>query len=188
MSLEQPVTYRPLSRALHWTVAVLVIVQVTMGFIMVYDGPEPNFWANLSNALQLYTTHKVLGLVILAFVLLRLANRVLGGTPPDADIATVEREASNLVHAWMYFLLLVVPLLGWIGISLYPALEAFGFNIPALTAPNRTASEAVFAAHRIAAFALIGLILLHVAGALVHHFVHRDDVLGRMLPSVRRRK
>jgi cytochrome b561 len=169
-------------------VAVLVIVQASIGLIMVYEGPDGNLINRVSDALQLYTSHKLIGMIILALVLLRLANRVLRGTPPDEPtLNTLEREGSTLVHAWLYFLLITVPLLGWIGVSLYPALEVFGFNLPAITAPNRPASEAVTAAHRIAAFALIGLIALHVAGALFHYFVKRDGVLARMWPSLGRR-
>jgi cytochrome b561 len=38
-------------------------------------------------------------------------------------------------------------------------------------------------AHEILFNVLVGLALLHVAAALVHHFVKRDNILRRMLPG-----
>ncbi|MFZ1884265.1 MAG: cytochrome b/b6 domain-containing protein [Rhodoplanes sp.] len=181
--------HSPIARALHWIVVVLIAVQVTMGIIMVYEAPQPNFWVRLSDALAFYSAHKLLGIVLLLLVILRLANRIGRGAPPaESTLTTWQREMSALVHAWLYFLLLLVPLLGWIGTSLYPALTVFDwFALPALTAPNRPLSVPVFAAHKIAAFTLIALVGMHVTAALYHHFIRRDGVLGRMLPRMSRR-
>jgi cytochrome b561 len=186
---ERASIYRPMVRALHWIMVMLIAVQVTMGVIMVYEAPEPNLWASFSDALAFYSAHKLLGVVLLLLAVLRLANRLGRGVPPaEPTLTTWQRELSALVHAWLYFLLLLVPLLGWIGTSLYPALTVFdSFALPALTAPNRPLSVPVFAAHKIAAFTLIALVGIHVAAALYHHFIRRDGVLGRMLPRISRR-
>jgi cytochrome b561 len=181
--------YSPIARALHWIIVVLIAVQFTMGIIMADEAPQPNFWASLSDALAFYSAHKLLGIVLLLLVIARLAYRLGRGVPPaEPTLATWQHEMSALVHGWLYFLLLLVPLLGWIGISLYPALTVFGwFSLPALTAPDRPLSVPVFAAHEIAAFALLALVGLHVTAALYHHFIRRDGVLGRMLPRLLRR-
>lgn len=182
-------TYRPLARALHWTMAGLVLLQITFGVIMTYERPEPNLLTTLAEALGIYGLHKLLGVVLLALVLMRLANRVLRGTPPEEpSLATWQRELSALVHGWIYLLLMLVPVLGWIGVSLYPALTAFGgLELPALTEPDRALSTPVLAAHKIAAFALLALITVHVGAALYHHFIRRDGVLRRMWPGLKSR-
>lgn len=183
---EPRLSYGPLARALHWLMALLIVLQVTMGLIMVYEGPKPNVWAALADTLQFYSVHKSLGLVLLLLVAARLANRIFGGVPPEVDVAVWQRETANLVHAWIYFLLLLVPLLGWIGISLYPALTVFErVNLPALLPPDRPTSEWVFVAHRIAAFVLLALVAMHISAALYHRFIRRDGVLARMWPSSR---
>lgn len=181
--------YGPVARALHWIMVVLIAVQIAMGVIMVYQAPQPNFWVRLSDTLAFYSAHKLLGFVLLLLVIVRLAVRLCRGAPAaEPTLTTWQREMSALVHAWLYFLLLLVPLLGWIGISLYPALAVFDwFALPALTAPDRPLSVPVFAAHKIAAFTLIALIGLHVFAALYHHFIRRDGVLGRMLPRLSQR-
>ena len=93
-----------------------------------------------------------------------------------------------MVHSWVYLLLILVPLLGWLGISLYPAVVVFNaLTLPSLAQPDQPKSAIVLTAHAYAAFLLIGLVAIHICGALFHHFVRRDDVLRRMLPGLRRR-
>lgn len=182
--------YRPAARFLHWLVAGLIVVQLATGVVMVYEGPEDSIWERLTNSLRLWDVHKTLGLVVLAVVLIRLGYRVTQGTPPDEPtLAIWQREASHLVHAWIYLLLLLIPVLGWLGISLYPARVVFDhIAIPALMEPDRPASEVVLKAHVIAVITLVALIAVHIAAALFHHCIRQDGVLRRMLPGLRRRE
>jgi cytochrome b561 len=88
----------------------------------------------------------------------------------------------------MYLLLLVVPLLGWFGVQLYPALDVFGlFSLPAIVAPDQARAETVFAIHKALALVLVAFIALHVAAALYHYLIRRDGVLQRMVPWLPRR-
>lgn len=186
---DDPV-YRPPARRLHWLMAALVIAQIAAGLAMVYEGPEGNAIARVAEALSLYDGHKLLGLVLLALAVLRLAYRISAGAPPDEPtLATWQRESAHLVHAWIYLLLIVVPVLGWAGVSLYPAVVLFGsFSIPAILSPDRAASEVVLAVHAYAALALGGLIAVHIGAALYHHLLRGDGVLQRMLPGLRSRR
>ncbi len=175
--------YSPLARAFHWATALLVALQIAFGLVMVYEGPEPNIWATLAERFELYDSHKVLGVALLALAFARLFNRAARGVPaPLEGLPAWQRIAAAGGHTLLYLLLIAVPLLGWIGISLYPALTVFGHaKLPALTAPDRAASEIVLFWHAWAAFALAGLALAHAAIALHHHFVRRDRTLLRML-------
>jgi cytochrome b561 len=175
-----------MARRLHWLMAALVILQVIAGLIMV-NAPEGSLLARMSDTIGLYNGHKLLGLLLLALVLIRLAWRIAHGAPPEEPTLTVwQRETSSLVHSWIYLGLIVVPLLGWVGISLYPALDVGWFKIPSLvTTPNEASSTVVLAAHAFAAFVLVGLIVMHVGAALYHYFIRGDGVLARMLPGLR---
>jgi cytochrome b561 len=183
---EKTEIYGPLARRLHWLVAAAVLLQIAFGIVMTHDPKEPDFWSKLADALGLYNFHKLFGVVILALVVVRLLNRVLRGVPPeDPSLPPWQREAATLVHSWIYLLLLVVPLLGWTGVSLYPALDTVaGISLPALAKPNRPVSETVLVAHGLAAFALLTLIATHVGAALFHHFIRKDSTLRRMWPSL----
>lgn len=180
--------YRPLARVLHWVMAVLIIAQLLAGIIMTRPFPEGSVAAGIVNSLGLYDGHKLLGVVLLALVLLRLIYRVFTGAPEDEPTLTHwQRESSHLVHAWVYFLLIAIPVTGWLGVSLYPALVAFGIKLPALVAPDQKASAIAFAAHAYLAFTLIALLFVHIGAALYHHFVRGDGVLRRMLPGLKPR-
>jgi cytochrome b561 len=59
------------------------------------------------------------------------------------------------------------------------------FVIPNIAHPDSSLFAGAKLAHRLAAWGIAFLIVLHVAGALKHHFVNRDDVQKRMLPRWR---
>lgn len=85
------------------------------------------------------------------------------------------------------YLLLATPVVGHIGISLLPALDIFGLvKLPGVVAPDKAAAGTAFAVHTALAAALVLLIALHVAAALFHYFVRKDNVLGRMIPRLLR--
>jgi cytochrome b561 len=151
---------------------------------MNYRGNTLNIWDATTNAL--YSSHKLIGFALLWIVVARLLYRLWHGVPDhEPTIESWQRVVSRGNHWALYVLLLVLPLLGWLGVSLYPALEIFGFfSLPALAAPNKAAAEWVLAVHKGLALLLIALIGLHVAAALYHYFIRRDGVLRRMLPGV----
>lgn len=179
--------YRPAARHLHWATAAGIAVMLPLGFAMTYRGSTMNVWDGLTNAM--FSTHKLLGFLLLWLVAGRLIYRLLNGAPPDEpSLLPWERLVSHAVHWLLYGLLLVVPLLGWIGVSLYPSLTLFGmFDLPALAGPDQARAEQALAVHGILARVLMVLAALHVAAALRHHFVRRDGVLRRMLPGLARR-
>ena len=181
--------FDPFARVLHWGMAVLILAQLLMGFVMTRDVPEAHPIAKLTTALKLYDVHKTLGVALLVLVALRLAWRILRGTPPEEPtLTTWQKETSSLVHGWLYFLMIVVPLTGWLGVSLFPALVVFdSFALPGLVAPDQATSKLVLATHAWAAITLTGLIVLHAGAALWHHLVRRDGVLARMLPRLARK-
>lgn len=179
--------YRRPARVLHWLTFALLAVQVPIGVYMTYRGKTLNLWDATTNAL--YSGHKLLGLIVLAVVLGRLAYRLLRGAPADEPTITPwQRVASHLNHWGMYLLLVAVPLAGYVGISRFPALDLFGlFSLPGIVAPDKAAAEAAFGVHRLLAIALLAMIALHVAAALYHHLVRGDHVLARMIPRLLRR-
>jgi cytochrome b561 len=170
------------ARLLHWLMVLLLAVQIPAGLVMFYRGNVLNLWNPLTDFL--YSAHKSIGFVLLILLLLRALVRLTAGAPsPEPSLAPWQRRVAAANHAGLYALLLVVPLLGWLGTSLFPALEVFGVvSLPSISPPNRAASDTVFTLHRLAAFLLVTLIALHIAAALHHRFIRRDGVLRRMLP------
>ena len=159
---------------------------IPLGLYMVWRGKVTNFDATTG---QLYDLHKLLGFSTLVLVVARLSYRLVHGVPPDEPtLAWWQKAGAHLTHWGLYILLLVVPVLGWLGVSLYGARSIFGlFSLPPLAGQDQAASEAVFYVHFLAAMLMLLLIGAHVGAALFHYFIRRDGVLRRMLPGLARR-
>jgi cytochrome b561 len=166
------------SQLLHWTIVVLIIVQVTLA-TMADDLP------NGMRKLTLLARHKSFGITILALVILRLLWRRLNEIPglPDT-LKRYERFLARFVHGALYVLLFAMPLSGWMMSSArgFPV-SWFGFiQLPDLVPKSKPLYDAFLATHQALAWALGAVVILHVAAALKHHFVLKDDTLRRMLP------
>jgi cytochrome b561 len=171
------------ARHFHWLTAGFVFILIPVGLYMTSRGEATNFDA-LTNTL--YSSHKLGGFILLWIVVARLAYRFMNGAPADEPtLEPWQKTIAHLTHWGMYGLLLAVPLLGWLAVSLYPALGVpFGMSLPALTSPDQKMSETVFMFHKLGAIALGLAVLSHIGAALFHHFIRKDNVLRRMLPKL----
>jgi cytochrome b561 len=176
---------------LHWIIAAAIVAQLATGLWMVR---ALRISDSQTLAFNVYQWHKSLGLTVLVLGLLRGFWR-LGNPPPPLPVAMtrIERYAAKTLHALFYLLMLGTPLVGWAMVSAssvgLPTMFFGLFEWPHIPGPAGLGGsvEAGFkAAHRGMAYALIALLLLHVAAALKHHLIDRDDVLARMLPIVRK--
>ena len=178
--------YGAVARQFHWISAAFVVVMVPVGIYMVDRGAATNFDA-VTNSL--YSWHKLGGFILLWIVVARLIYRLVKGAPPDEPtLESWQKQAAHLTHWGLYALLLIVPLLGWYGISLYPALTvAGGFSLPALAAPDQKAAETVLFLHKLGGILIALGVMAHVGAALFHHVIRKDNVLRRMLPGLKPR-
>ena len=183
-STNEPVeVYARPARFFHWLTVFLLLIQVPVGFIMVYRGKELKIWDSLTG--DLYSTHKLLGVIILAFIVLRLLYRLAKGAPREpATLASWQRVVSQITHWSIYVMLLVVPVLGYFGTAMFPALKIFDwFELPALVGKDREMSDLVLYYHAVGAFILLGLVVLHISAALYHRFFLKDTIVARMWPG-----
>jgi cytochrome b561 len=166
------------SQFLHWLIVVLLIVQVTLASIA-DDLPLG------MKKLAMLARHKSVGITILGLAVVRLLWRWMNPTPPLPDtLKPYERVLANLTHAALYIVLFAMPLSGWMMSSArgFPV-SWFGFlQLPDLVPKNKTLYDAMLQTHHALAWALFTIVFLHVAAALKHHFMLKDDVLKRMLP------
>lgn len=176
--------YAPAARRFHWWTVALVAIMVPLGLYMVWRGSNTNFDATTN---RLYDLHKLLGFTLLWVVVARLIYRFKNGAPPDEPtLEWWQKAAAHLTHWGLYALLLIVPLLGWIGVSLYGARSIFGIiSLPPLAGQDQKASETVFLLHYWLALLMVAMIAAHVGAALFHHLIRRDGVLRRMLPGLK---
>lgn len=148
---------------LHWAVALLIACQFVFS-----EGIERAWRAfargqfTQDDFTGAAAAHLVSGVLILLLVIWRLVLRYRYGAPAaDPAEPPALQMLARIVQFAIYALIIILPLSGLAGWAL------------GLSAPIQV--------HLLAKTVLLPLICLHVAGALVHHFWWRTDVLKRML-------
>jgi cytochrome b561 len=166
------------SQAFHWLIVALVATQVVLALVA----------DDLPNGMQklvLLARHKSVGITILLLAVLRLAWRAANPVPElPPTLKPYERALARFTHFALYAVLFAMPLTGWMMSSArgFPV-SWFGLvQLPDLVPRDRALYDVFHDTHEALARVLGAVVLLHIAGALKHHFVLRDDVLRRMLP------
>lgn len=178
----KPKAYSGVAMALHWVLALALIGLFAAGTYMVGLSFSPL-------RLKLYNWHKWAGVTILALSALRLLWRFTHRPPalPTAMAQSMpawQHWAHEGTHYAMYALFFIVPLLGWAYSSATGfQIVLFGqFPLPDLVSASKELAETLKPLHRLAAWSLCALVVLHVAAAFKHQWIDRDGLIGRMLP------
>lgn len=162
------------SRALHWGMAVLIVVLFSLGLRI--SSMQPDL-----STLWLFGLHKTLGLTLLVLVLLRLVwHRI---SPPPRPMASGwQVKAAKAGHLGLYLLMLVIPLSGWVASSAtgIDTLFADRWVVPPIAPVSASLEAMAFAVHGIATKLLMALLTLHVLAALQHEMAGQGT-LTRML-------
>ena len=181
-TINAPGRYTTVAVTLHWLIAILIIGQLAGGLYM-HNLPATTW------KFELYQWHKSFGILVLLLSLARLGWRLTHKAPAlPGGMKSWEKLAARFTHVAFYFLIIAVPLAGWLMVSASPYdLPTVLFklipwpHVPGI--PQDAALEGIFKElHEYMAFAIIGLLVLHVGAALKHHFINRDGVLTRMVP------
>ncbi|WP_310533724.1 cytochrome b [Novosphingobium sp.] len=204
-----PARYTSVAIALHWSIAALVVLNLTVGWWM-EDLVEP--YRTLVVRL-----HQSSGMTVLVLALLRIGWRLTHRPPPfDADLSRIERMAASVVHFALYAAMLGLPLSGWALISANPPryvestagkgspVQAKPFRqqkyimlwgivplrpigpiqdiarLPGGVAKQEELHERIVSAHAAAGYLMLALIVIHMLGALKHQFLDGKGELYRM--------
>ena len=169
-------TYTPVAKGLHWLMAVLILGLLALGIYMHELPLSPQ-------KLQLYSWHKWAGITVFVLVWLRLAWRVTHRPPPlSATLSPLQRGLAHAGHSALYGLMIAIPLSGWL-MSSAKGFQTVWFGvlpIPDLLPRNRALGDLLQQVHEVLNLLLMLTLAGHVAAALWHHFVLKDDTLRRM--------
>lgn len=169
-----PASYDRTTILLHWVTAVCVVVLWVIGQTADWLPRGPGRGAY-------WSTHVLLGFVLAAVLVWRVAWRASGGRRlPAADRGALQVFA-KATHYLLYLLLLVVVGLGIVnafvrGYTLYGLV-----SLPQIG--DREWRRQITDWHGLASNVLLGLALFHAAAGLVHHYFWRDGLLRRMVPA-----
>lgn|GEM_PF-241691 len=180
------------ARILHWSVALLVAIEVPLGFWMpnIADArttpPDNGNWI-----IPTINAHHTIGFLILILALLRVNWRLNNPVPElPAYMNVCERVLSRVTQLFLYLLMFIYPLSGWAAASTSTDTTPvffFGWEIPRMATQSsgpENFTYDLFASLHEACWKIGGVLLaLHIAGALWHQFIKKEDVLIRMWRS-----
>lgn len=179
--MTQSSRYSAVAIALHWAIAAGIIGMILLGW-------------NMDDNESLFQLHKSIGITILLLTLARIIWRLINPVPPlPHEMKGWEKTLSHGVHVAFYALMLLMPLTGWLVVS-----TAYHFDIPTVLyglvswpdmpgvgfLSNETAHGVIANVHSKLAWVALGLLALHVAGAVKHEFSAEEGVLKRMIPGL----
>jgi cytochrome b561 len=136
--------------------------------------------------LQLYSWHKWAGVTVFLLAIVRVAWRLVRRPPAlPSHMSGPARLAAHAGHGLLYLLLFAIPLSGWL-MSSAKGFQTVWFGVlplPDLIGKDRDLGDLLQTVHWYLNLLLMAAVAAHVAAALKHHFLDRDDVLKRMLPG-----
>ncbi len=178
MAARPALAYRPSQQAIHWIMAAIILGMLPLGFML--DRLPDGFVKNAA-----YEVHKSFGILVLLLAVARLVLRLLFGAPlPEPTLTDLQRRLSASVHHLIYVLIFVAPISGYVATSMCcaPVNLFWIVPMPIQVSGAETLMKAIFLVHKLATYALGGLVAAHIGAALMHAILLRDGVIWRMLP------
>lgn len=163
--------------AIHW----LTVFAVTIAFSAVVARE----WLEGDKALRaaLLQIHWCAGLATWLLVVLRIPAR-LRSRAPDRNSPLALTWAAKIGHALLYIALAAIPVVGYaLASARYGSVAIGPLRLPPIIPKDRDMAEWLESLHGYAGWIFLGLIAVHAAAALFHHFVLKDGVLRSMQPS-----
>ena len=176
-----PVVYDPVARRLHWGNAILALITIMLawGISGAARHSDARSW--------LITLHGSFGIVILALMMVWAGWRWRHASPSLRPALTwVEVALARGTQMAIFLLFVAMPVSGYVSLAAAgKTVSFFGvIPLPPLVPESGRLSQAAMALHLLGEFLIYGLVGLHIAAALLHGFVRRDDILERMLPPL----
>ncbi|MBY8609658.1 cytochrome b/b6 domain-containing protein [Burkholderia arboris] len=177
MSQPNHAAYARFAIAMHWSIAILILLNLSIGLYM------DTFPHNSSQFNGILFYHASIGSLIFMLTVPRLAWRATHTPPPlPGSVPAWQARVAGALHGVLYLLLFLVPLTGYV--HRLAGAHAVSFfciaNLPILVGRDEPLRLLTDALHRALVLTLGLLLALHIGAALKHKFVDRDEVAGRM--------
>ncbi len=191
--IEDTVRYTHIAMLLHWTIALLIIVNISFGLTA---SLLPASILSDTDARVVVDMHKSIGITVLGLAILRVLWRLMHRPPPLPSVFPGwEKTTAHAAHIALYVLIFALPLSGWMhdsawsdaashpmhlfGVVPWPRISFLMHLDPGLKEQLHTQLGTL---HTACGYALYVVLALHILGALKHQWIDRHPVLERMLP------
>ncbi|MDO6591136.1 hypothetical protein DS901_16835 [Loktanella sp. D2R18] len=158
----------------HWLTVLMILVMVLTGLAFRFD------WTGA----WVIQAHQVIGQSLILVLGLRIASRVALRALHQSTHKVWERVASHVTHVALYICMIAFVVTGYVSAS--------GLNTPNLLWPvdqtfaRSDTGETLLDWHYSLKWVLLGLVALHILGALKHLLWDKDDTFTHM--TLRSRK
>ena len=174
--------YSATAMGLHWLIALLIVAGFYLGWIMT---DIPGF---TPTKLKYFSWHKWMGVTVFVLAVIRLAWRLTHRAPEmPPGMAPLQKLAAEAAHVFLYVLMLVIPVTGYL-YSSAAGIQVVYLGIvplPTLIGPDAALKVMLRIVHIWLNYTLLALVIVHVLAALKHHFIDRDGLLARMIPFLK---
>lgn len=182
---------------LHWLIAIAILGMFALGWYMTdlpKEGPKQMAYdlfdwgiytwqlnEEASPRTFYFNLHKSIGITLFGLIIIRILWRITH--KPPALLATYkawERKLATGTHHLLYLLMIAMPLSGLItAVSSKYGVKWFG--LPFIKGLDDAGLRDIFKeAHEIIAIIILVALFLHIAGALKHKLIDKDNTLKRM--------
>jgi cytochrome b561 len=179
--------YTRIAIVFHWVIAAFVVTNIALAWTF-------KIWDDRPWTQSVTNTHKTIGITVLGLALMRLLWRIAHRPPPlSPAIPRWQAVAARTGHAALYFLIIAMPLSGWIYDSAWEyaadvPIDFFGlFEMPRIAwvadmpaGPKKEVDELFHHVHEWLSYLLYVMLAAHLAGALKHQYFDRIPTLQRM--------
>lgn len=165
-------------RLIHWVMAVMMLYVIVVGILMGNDFKVGKH----------YDWHRATGWLIFFLVIIRLVAYRFTKPPSDLApaIAPIQKLAAHFVHFLLYVCLLIQPILGWYATNAWGVKNIpffFGLTLPRIAEKNREWGNQLLEYHHYLGLFIAALVVTHIAAALMHQFVFKDNLIKRMVKT-----
>ena len=159
---------------LHWLSAILLLVQIPLGFYLVdLDFGEQRI--NIENI------HVIIGLSILYIVILRLVNKILNPTPKlNPSIFKGQVFLAKMNHILLYIAILSITVSGILK-KLFNGETLIIFFKEIKIKDNFELADQFYNIHILSNYTILVLIVIHLMAVIVHRLFFKDNLLKKML-------
>jgi cytochrome b561 len=165
--------YGLISKLLHWISAILLLIQIPLGFYLVdLDfGPE---------RLTVEEIHVTVGLSLFYLVILRLLYKIFNPTPRlEPSVFKGQKFLAKLNHIMLYVTILSITISGILKKLFNGEILIIIFKKIKIQ-DNFELSELFYDIHIISNYVLIVLIIIHILAVITHKLFFNDNLLKKM--------
>ena len=166
--------YGIISKALHWLSAIILFIQIPLGFYLVdLDFGEQR--------ITIEDIHVTLGLTVFYIIIIRLINNILNPTPKlDPSIFKGQRFLAKMNHILLYIAILSITISGILkklfnGETITILFREIQIN------ENFELADQFYDIHIFSNYTILVLIGIHVMAVIVHRIFFKDNLLKKML-------